>query len=155
MAKKTQHTVQIDVIAKGLDSLQQGIKATNKEFGDMGDYTSKLQTNMNKVRAIIMSYGQQIPTDKAEELASLLKEIAKESDKVLNKKKIKFFDPQDAQTAKALKKEIKDIEKELQAVEKKRQNADNFYNNAVSGLKNNKTVKSGDKRVNIESIKGK
>lgn len=155
MAKKTQHTVQIDVIAKGLDSLQQGIKATNKEFGDMGDYTSKLQTNMNKVRAIIMSYGQQIPTDKAEELASLLKEIAKESDKVLNKKKIKFFDPQDAQTAKALKKEIKDIEKELQAIEKKRQNADNFYNNAVSGLKNNKTVKSGDKRVNIESIKGK
>lgn len=154
MAKKTQHTVQIDVIAKGLDSLQQGIKATNKEFGDMGDYTSKLQTNMNKVRAIIMSYGQQIPTKKAEELASLLEEIAKESDKVLNKKQIKFFDQQDAQTAKALKKEIKDIEKELQAIEKKRQSSDNFYNNAISGLKNNKTVKSGDKRVNVESIKG-
>lgn len=131
MAKSTQ-VIQVDIITKGLSELETDLKKVSKSYGDISTYTDGLKNKIDKARSMMKTYGSAMPTEKAKELEKMMRDIAKESNALLNKKKIKIYDEKDIQNIKEATKELQTLEKQKAKLEKNKV--------ATEGLKNQKTI---------------
>jgi DNA repair ATPase RecN len=147
----TNKTIKIDIIANGLDTLENGIKRVGNSYGDISKYTESLQDNINKARTIMKTYGTSMPVDKAKELKKYLENIAKESSALGKKKKIEFFDPNTEKKIKETTKELEKLHRAKEKLDKEPANINADFDKKVQKLKTQKTTKGQD----ISSIQDK
>lgn len=161
MAKKITQQIELDIMAKGLNTLKQNFAEMATNTGNLGKEATSIIKYAERIEKIISQYGDSIPIVEAKQMQILFEKIANSSKTI---GKMDKFDLVDEASLKKLEKakeeyasiqsQIKNIQQEI-SKQTRKNSAQSIVATRAKELQQQKQANLNNKPVSLEPIKGK
>lgn len=159
MAKQKQtQTIELDVIAKGLETTEKNFKKLVGNTGDMSKKAQSVLSDVEKIRKLIDEFGKEMPITQAKELQRLFEKIARKADDISQLENITIFSDKELKKFNSISTQIDNLIKKQEKLKELENKARTDYKDRINSLKTQKTVadpSGSGKRISLKPIEGK